>query len=108
MLLQLPPLSAIHASTPLCTIKLHKDDQITHLPVDLPIRTLCEKLNQLQPTQIIGYASVIARLAREQLQGRLSITPKRATTNSEPLDSESRKNIIAAWSIEPNNTWGSG
>ncbi|MDF1683314.1 MAG: hypothetical protein P1U36_01520 [Legionellaceae bacterium] len=99
--------SAIHASTPLCTIKLHDDDQITHLPVDLPIQSLCEKLNQLQPTQIIGYASVVARLAQEQLQGRLAISPKRATTNSEPLDSECRKNIGAAWGIEPNNTWGS-
>jgi phenylacetate-CoA ligase len=99
--------SAIHASTPLCTIKLHEDDQITHLPVDLPIQKLCDKLNKLQPTQIIGYASVIARLAREQLQGKLSISPKRATTNSEPLDGESRKNIQAAWGIKPNNTWGS-
>ena len=99
--------SAIHASTPLCTIQLHEDDQITHLPVDLPIQTLCDKLNKLQPTHVIGYASVIARLAREQLQGRLNISPKRATTNSEPLDNESRKNITTAWGIKPNNTWGS-
>lgn len=41
------------------------------------------------------------------MQGRLNISPKRATTNSEPLDSESRKNIKLAWGVEPNNTWGS-
>ncbi len=99
--------SAIHASTPICTTELYVHDKILHLPVDLPIQKLCAKLNALQPTHLIGYASIITRLAREALHGNLSIAPKRVTTNSEPLHDQGRKNIEKAWGIQPNNTWGS-
>lgn len=99
--------SAIHASTPLCTTLLDERDKIVHFQITDPIHVLCEQLNALQPTQVIGYASVIARLAREQLYGTLDIAPRRATTNSEPLDDRARETITKAWGIQPNNTWGS-
>ncbi len=99
--------SPIHASTPLCTTRLHYHDTIEHLPVNLPLQELCARLNVLQPTQLIGYASVITRLAKEALHGNLSIRPKRITTNSEPLNDAARKTIFEAFGVEANNTWGS-
>ncbi|MDX2346513.1 MAG: hypothetical protein QNK11_06565 [Legionella sp.] len=99
--------SPVHASTPLCTTRLAPDDKIIHLPVDISLQDVCKKLNQLQPTHLIGYASVISRLACEALRGALHISPKRVTTNSEPLLDIARENIIKAWNISPNNTWGS-
>ncbi|MDF1678794.1 MAG: hypothetical protein P1U32_08895 [Legionellaceae bacterium] len=99
--------SAIHASTPLCTTELYIHDKTYHFGADLPIQTICEALNDLKPTHLIGYASVITRLAREALNGKLFIKPKRATTNSEPLNDEGRETIQKAWGIQPNNTWGS-
>jgi phenylacetate-CoA ligase len=56
---------------------------------------------------LIGYASIMVRLANEQLHHRLHITPERVTTNSEPLDSEGRATILSAWGVKTNNTWGS-
>ena len=99
--------SPIHASTPLCTTRLAVEDKIFHLPVDTSIQALCKKLNTIQPTQLIGYASVISRLAREARRGILNISPKRVTTNSEPLNDTARENIKKAWHIDANNTWGS-
>jgi phenylacetate-CoA ligase len=99
--------TAIHASTPISTIKLDTRDTITHLPVNLPISELCNTLNTLQPTHILGYASMVVRLAAEQLLGILHINPKRAITIAEPLDDMGRDMIFKAWSIQPNNTWGS-
>ena len=99
--------SPIHASTPLCTTRFALEDKILHLPVSRPIQVLCEQLNQIQPTHLIGYASVISRLAREALRGILHISPKRVTTNSEPLNNKARENILNAWGVSANNTWGS-
>jgi phenylacetate-coenzyme A ligase PaaK-like adenylate-forming protein len=99
--------SPIHASTPLCTTRLAVDDKIIHLPVDASLHDLSQELNQIQPTHLIGYASVISRLAREAQCGALHISPKRVTTNSEPLNHRARESIQKAWNILPNNTWGS-
>jgi phenylacetate-CoA ligase len=99
--------SPIHASTPLCTSQLDTHDKILHIPADLPLQAICGQLNQLKPTHLIGYASIITRLARAALNGQLSIAPKRATTNSEPLNDRGRETILKAWGIQTNNTWGS-
>jgi phenylacetate-CoA ligase len=99
--------SPVHASTPLCTTRLALEDTIIHLPVDASLQALCQQLNQIQPTHLIGYASVISRLASEALRGTLHISPKRVTTNSEPLHAYARENILKAWQVAANNTWGS-
>ncbi|MCR9192044.1 MAG: hypothetical protein NXI01_05220 [Gammaproteobacteria bacterium] len=99
--------SAIHASTPLCTTQLDSRDKMVHCIITDAMQDLCEQLNALQPTHLIGYASVIARLAREQRYGTLRIAPLRVTTNSEPLDDRARETILNAWGVQANNTWGS-
>jgi phenylacetate-coenzyme A ligase PaaK-like adenylate-forming protein len=46
-------------------------------------------------------------LAGEALAGRLKISPRRVTTNSEPLLPEAREAVRKAWGIGVNNMWGS-
>jgi phenylacetate-coenzyme A ligase PaaK-like adenylate-forming protein len=59
------------------------------------------------PTHLVGYASVIGRLARASLAGDLRIRPQRVSTNSEPLLPEDRDAIVDAWQAPLHNLWGS-
>ncbi len=97
----------IHASPPLFTLQMSSTDELHFLAADLPITTLTQQLNELQPSHLYGYSSVIAELANQQLHGTLSITPTRVATNSELLDDEDRHRIQKAWEVIVNNMWGS-
>jgi phenylacetate-coenzyme A ligase PaaK-like adenylate-forming protein len=55
------------------------------VPVTLPLPEMVERLNALQPLGLYGYPSVLARLAREQREGRLKISPQWIQTTSENL-----------------------
>lgn len=96
-----------HASTPLFTITLNDAAQSLHFPVDQNIEQLCQELNTLQPSHLIGYSSIITELANHALSGSLTISPQRVSTNSEPLESQSRSLVKKAWGLEINNMWGS-
>jgi phenylacetate-coenzyme A ligase PaaK-like adenylate-forming protein len=60
-----------------------------------------------RPAQLVGYASLVGRLARAQLAGDLDIQPARVSTNSEPLTAEDREAIRSAWGAPIHNLWGS-
>jgi phenylacetate-coenzyme A ligase PaaK-like adenylate-forming protein len=60
-----------------------------------------------RPTHLVGYPSVIGRLARAALAGELRIEPVRVSTNSEPLLDEDRRAIREAWDAPTHNLWGS-
>ena len=47
-----------------------------------------------------------ARMLRPYLSGRLTISPHRVTTNSEPLLPEARDAVRKVWGVEINNMWG--
>jgi len=47
-------------------------------PATLPLTEIVARFNTAQPPALMGYASKLAELAREQLAGRLSITPGRS------------------------------
>ncbi len=98
--------SLLHASNPLFTINVDSGMETHLISADHSIDTICRKLNELQPTHLIGYASVIEELSHEALFGKLKIEPQRVSTNSEPLDEEARSSIRKAWSVEVNNAWG--
>lgn len=99
--------SLVHASTPLFTITLDDESKAYHFSSDANINDICEKLNEIKPTQLIGYSSVINELAHRALSGDLKIAPQRVSTNSEPLAAETRAAVKKAWGIEINNMWGS-
>jgi phenylacetate-CoA ligase len=58
-------------------------------------------LNAYRPEVLMGYSSVGALLAAEQLAGRLAIAPRMIAFGSEPLTVGMRDRIRAAWGIDP-------
>src|SRR6185437_2705469 len=57
------------------------------------------RLNAARPPALLGYASKLAELAREQLAGRLSITPRSVTSVSEVLTTTDRAVIERAFTV---------
>ena len=76
------------------------------VPVTLPLPEIVERLNAIQPVGLYGYPSVIARLAREQREGRLRIAPQSISTTSENLLAEWRSAISQAFGAPIVDTYG--
>jgi phenylacetate-CoA ligase len=67
------------------------------LPATAPIEELVQQLNSIQPHVLRGFPSMLGLLVTEQLQGRLHINPSIIAGGGEPLTSELRKQLQAAW-----------
>jgi phenylacetate-CoA ligase len=76
------------------------------LPVSLPLERIVASLNRLQPTEVIGYSSLLASLAREASAGRLRISPRRVAAIAEPLLPDARAAIRGAWDVPIGNRYG--
>jgi phenylacetate-CoA ligase len=76
------------------------------LPVSLPLERIVASLNRLQPTEVIGYSSLLASLAREASAGRLRISPRRVAAIAEPLLPNARAAIRGAWDVPIGNRYG--
>ena len=76
------------------------------IPVSQPTGQIVAALNRLQPTELIGFSSVLPRLAREAQAGRLRIAPRRVMAISEPLFPEARAAIQPAWDVPVGNRYG--
>jgi phenylacetate-CoA ligase len=96
-----------HASTPLFDIATDPAMRTVVIPAAGPFEQVLEAVRNARPTHLVGYASVIGRLARAATAGDLDIRPVRVSTNSEPLSDEDRAAIDAAWSAPVHNLWGS-
>jgi phenylacetate-coenzyme A ligase PaaK-like adenylate-forming protein len=80
--------------------------RIRLVPVTLPIHEIVKQLNELQPAMFSGYASALALLAQEQLEGRLNIQPAIVISSAEPLSPENRALIQQAFGVPPRNNYG--
>src|SRR5262245_29751900 len=60
------------------------------IPVSQPLERIVAGLNQLQPTELIGFSSMLPRLDREARAGRLRISHRRVIALSETLLHEDR------------------
>jgi phenylacetate-CoA ligase len=96
-----------HASTPLFDIATGPLMETVVIPAAAPFDQVLQAVGDAQPTHLVGYASVIGRLARATIAGELDIRPVRASTNSEPLSEEDRDAIDTAWGAPLHNLWGS-
>lgn len=96
-----------HASTPLFDVAITPRMQTVVIAAGAPFDEVLTAVADAQPTHLVGYASVIGRLARASLDGELDIRPVRVSTNSEPLSDEDREEIRRAWSAPIHNLWGS-
>jgi phenylacetate-coenzyme A ligase PaaK-like adenylate-forming protein len=77
------------------------------IPAAQPFEQLMAAVAHARPTHLVGYASVVGRLARAAAAGELEIAPVRVSTNSEPLTTEDRDAIHDAWNAPVHNLWGS-
>jgi phenylacetate-CoA ligase len=70
-----------------------------------PLERTTEALNNFKPDSLVGYASILRALAKEQIAGRLAIAPRAVMSASEVLTDETRARIRAAFGIEPFNVY---
>lgn len=96
-----------HASTPLFDVATTDRMSTTVIEAGAPFNEVAERVAALDPTHLVGYATVIGRLARATLAGELPIRPRRVSTNSEPLMPEDLDAIRQAWDPVVHNLWGS-
>ncbi len=96
-----------HASTPLFDVATDPSVETVVIPAAAPFDQVLPAVAGARPTQLVGYASVVGRLARAAIAGELDIRPVRVSTNSEPLGEEDRAAIDAAWGAPVHNLWGS-
>jgi phenylacetate-coenzyme A ligase PaaK-like adenylate-forming protein len=96
-----------HASTPLFDIPTAAGMETVVIAAGAPFDELLVAVAAAHPTHLVGYPSVIGRLARAALAGDLRIRPVRVSTNSEPLLDEDRGAIVEAWDPAIHNVWGS-
>jgi phenylacetate-coenzyme A ligase PaaK-like adenylate-forming protein len=96
-----------HASTPLFDVPTIAGMETLVIEAGAPFDEVRAAVETYAPTHLVGYASVIGRLARASLAGDLNIRPRRVSTNSEPLLPEDRDAIVEAWHAPLHNLWGS-
>jgi phenylacetate-CoA ligase len=77
------------------------------LPATRPLRAIVDELNALRPTILLGYASMLARLAIEARAGRLGIHPVQVCPSSEMLLPEMRSAIRVAFDAPVFDLFGS-
>lgn len=83
------------------------DDNPRHaVPVDQPIDAIVARLNELNPTVLMGYSSFLPTIARQAAAGSLRIAPRRVIAISEPLLPEARAAIERAWGVPVANGYG--
>jgi phenylacetate-CoA ligase len=96
-----------HASTPLFDVPTAAGMETVVIPAGAPFDEVLAAVAAASPTHLVGYPSVIGRLARAALAGELDSHPVRVSTNSEPLLDEDRQAIAEAWRVPVHNLWGS-
>ncbi|WP_238006146.1 hypothetical protein KZZ52_51610 [Dactylosporangium sp. AC04546] len=96
-----------HASTPLFDVATGPFMETVVIPAAAPFDRTLRAVSDARPTHLVGYASVIGRLARAAIAGELDVRPVRVSTNSEPLSEEDRDAIDTAWGAPVHNLWGS-
>ncbi len=66
-------------------------------PVTLPLPQIVERLNDARPDMLMGYPSLLHRLAAEQRAGRLAIAPRRIMAGAEQMSRDVEAEIGAAF-----------
>jgi phenylacetate-coenzyme A ligase PaaK-like adenylate-forming protein len=81
--------------------------RITPIPATLPFEEIVERVRAIDPQMVMGYPSVLARLAAEQTAGRLDIHPAVLTSSAENLTPAVRAQLEGAFGVPVTNLFGS-
>ena len=76
------------------------------VPVNQPMEQIVDRVNELQPTTLMGYGSFLPQLAAEARAGRLRIAPQRVVAISEPLLPEARAELESTWGVPVASGYG--
>ena len=99
--------SSLHLSRQVAAALLAGREGAPRLAVTMPMETIVGALAEYRPEVLVGYPSVIAAVAEEQLQGRLDIAPRVVVTASEVLTDDAAQTIESAWGSEPVDMYAS-
>ena len=99
--------SPLHLSRQIAAALLAGREGAPRLAVTQPMEAIVDALAEYRPEVLVGYPSVIAAVAEEQLQGRLDIAPRVVVTASEVLTDEAAQTIESAWGSEPVDMYAS-
>ena len=75
-------------------------------PPSMPLHRMVDGLNELQPTSLYAYPSMLGLLAAEARAGRLPITLEAVGTTAEPLLPETRAAAEDVFGVTVANTYG--
>lgn len=70
-----------------------------------PIADVAAFVERQRPDVLVGYPTVYAALAEEQLRGRLDIAPRVVAVASEVLTADAAQRIHRAWGVEPRQAY---
>jgi len=96
---QVAAASPVHSSGFGAAVATGPPVRLIPAPTTLPLTEIVARLNATQPPALLGYAAKLAELAREQLVGRLSITPRSVMSVAELLTSADRAVIEQAFAV---------
>ncbi len=99
--------SLVHASRLLFPTMPDPEREVRVFPAGMALDEMVTGLNTWQPDWLIGYASLVHEMAEQALEGKLKISPRFITTNSEPLEEATRAAAREAWGTDIHNSWGS-
>lgn len=71
-----------------------------------PLERVVEQLHRFQPHRLTGYASSIALLAEQAIEGNLRIQPQRIFVSGDLLTAEMEQRINDAWGAPISNLYG--
>ena len=91
--------SAVHSSGLAAATATGPPLRMVPAPATWPTARIVERLNAAQPPALIGHASKLAELAREQSAGRLRLRLRAVTSISEMLTAEDREAISGAFGV---------
>ena len=93
--------SPIHSTGFAASVATGPPVRFISAPATLPTATIVDRLNAAQPPALLGYASKLGELAREQRAGRLRLLA--VTSCAEMLTSEVREAVHDAFGVAPIN-----
>jgi phenylacetate-CoA ligase len=91
--------SPVHSSGLAAAMATSPPLRLVPVPATLPTATIVERLNAAQPPALIGHATKLAELAREQGAGRLRLRLHAVTSISEMLTAGDREAISGAFGV---------
>ncbi len=99
--------TCVHATRGLSAVFLQGGlAEITYAPVTDPFEQILETVERSQPTILIGYPSVLGRIADARAEDRLSISPMVVSVTSEQLTQDEVARITDGLGVVPSNSYG--